>query len=101
MWLFGTIIEEDRCLSAILGRSTRDLRDPGLATRSDSDPLEVVDEALDTVGDKLGRAAWSRMEVLIEAGSGYAAVAVEVVAASDMFRSSVSAAVMGRTLAQR
>ena len=48
-------MEEDRCRSAILGRSALDLREAGLATWSDSDPLDIVEEALDAVGDKLGR----------------------------------------------
>lgn len=49
------MMEEDRCRSDILGRSARDLREPGLVTCSDSEPLDAVEEELDTVGDKLGR----------------------------------------------
>lgn len=58
---FGTMIEDDRCLSLNLGRSTRDFRDTGrdVVPCSDSEELEAMDELLEAVGDRLGRVSRS------------------------------------------
>jgi hypothetical protein len=80
------MMDDDRCLSAIRGRSARDLRAAGRVAWSDSEPLEADEEELDTVGDKLGRLTVSRTDVSIAVGSGYAAVAVDEDKASDMFQ---------------
>lgn len=52
-------MEEDRWRSAILGRSALDLREPGLGIRSESEPLEAVEEELEAVGERLGRTVGS------------------------------------------
>jgi hypothetical protein len=55
------MIEDDLCLSPILGRSDLERREVGLEEEcrgsacSDSDELEAIDEELDIVGDMLGR----------------------------------------------
>ena len=57
----GTMMEEDRCRSPILGRSALDRREDGLEECSvegwsDSEELEFKDEEeLDIVEDRLGR----------------------------------------------
>lgn len=69
----GTMMEDDLCLSLILGRSALDFREIGLedVCCSDSEPLDAVEEALEVVGDRLGRS-----RVLYDVlGSGNAAVA--------------------------
>ena len=58
---FGTMMEEDLWRSAILGRSARVLREPGLGTGSESEPLEAAEE-LEAVGERLGLEAVSRYE---------------------------------------
>lgn len=57
------MIDEDLCLSLILGRSVLDFRDTGRETVgfcSDSEELDAIEELLDVVGDRLGRVSWSR-----------------------------------------
>jgi hypothetical protein len=57
------MIEDDLCLSPILGRSDPERREIGLEEEclgsacSDSEELEAIDEELDMVGDMLGRTA--------------------------------------------
>lgn len=53
-------MEEDLWRSAILGRSDLDLREPGLGNRSESEPLEAVEEELEAAGERLGREVESR-----------------------------------------
>ena len=71
------MIDEDRCLSDILGRSALVFRDGGLVgCCSDSEELEATEDELEMVGERLGRVSWSRCVVPMDRGSGYAAVAV-------------------------
>lgn len=69
------MIDDDLCLSLIRGLSTLDFRDTGLddvVYCSDSEELELEEELLEAVGDKLGLVVRSYM---LSMGSGNAAVA--------------------------
>lgn len=70
---------DDLCRSDIRGLSARDFLDPGRCDGwSDSEKLDAMEDALDRVGDRVGRSiSMSASDVvIINSGSGYTAVAV-------------------------
>ena len=71
-------MDDDLFLSPIRGLSSLDRRDVGreFGGCSDSEELDDIDEALDIVGDRLGRTSSSKFVVSIDIGSGNGFVAI-------------------------